>query len=330
MNKIKYIFIIIVVYTILIWVEYIYLRDYNIHRLLNPESYDNPFVKSINMTTYLRKEKIVFAGLARNIDSKIEKSIQNCVLLGSFFECYKIVIFENDSMDNTRPIIEKLASQNSNIQLVKCMTNPDCKFNECELYTYGIMNKNRIDRMVYFRNIYLSVIYSTFNEYDFLCTLDFDIDGTIPIQGLLHAIDCPLEWSCICANGRSGIPGTFGILDTMYDAMALCITEDDMEKSKRGNRSMKHLIAKYIRLMFLSHFEKGVTDGFIPILSAFNGFAIYKLKDLLQIYYKNGYSCEHVSLHDQLVHSNKKIFIDLFLTIYVGHQGPRKISQFWK
>jgi hypothetical protein len=64
------------------------------------------------------------------------------------------------------------------------------------------------------------------------------------------------------------------------------------------------------------------------VLSAFNGFCIYKLKDIQDVYYKYGYNCEHVSLNEQLIEKGKKIYIDLILQIYVGHQGPPKLKQF--
>lgn len=299
--------------------------------MMNPEEYENPFRKSrYKQSSHYRNERILFAGLARDIQDKIEKSIMNCVLLGTFFREYKVIIFENDSKDTTRNKIEEMCRVNKNIHLIECEGNKRCEFRECPLYDYGIMNPNRIDRMVYFRNVYLGIVNEKYRDYDYLCVIDFDIDGDVSISGLLHSLDCPLEWSCICANGRSGIPGTFGLLDTMYDAMALCLTEEDILQSKRDNRTMTHLVSKYLRLIHLSLFGNGIDDGFIPILSAFNGFAIYKLKDVLDIYYNTGYTCEHISLHDQLVHSNKKILIDLHLKIYVGHQGPRKIADFFR
>jgi hypothetical protein len=75
------------------------------HKYLNPECYLEPFLETRKQTKnidFVKKKKIIFAGLARNIETKIQKNIENCILLGSFFESYKIVIFENDSNDKTR------------------------------------------------------------------------------------------------------------------------------------------------------------------------------------------------------------------------------------
>lgn len=191
------------------------------------------------------------------------------------------------------------------------------------------MHENRIDRMAYFRNVYLSIVYEQFSSHDYLCVMDFDIEGIVPLSGLLHALNCPHEWACICANGRSSIPGTFGMMTTMYDAMALCTSPEEMEMSANGPRTMFPLFLKYLKLLYLSNVQDE-KDGFIKVHSAFNGFAIYKMKDILGLYYLPGFACEHVSLHKQLIERNKNIFIDRFLEIFVGHQGPENIADFFK
>jgi hypothetical protein len=278
---------------------------------------------------FLRRRKIVFVGLARNIEGRVKQNVNNCVLLGSFFQDYKVVIFENDSHDRTREYLVSMSEKNNNIQLIDCKTHPGCHFDENELYQYGLMNSDRIDRMTFYRNIYLSIVYDSFSDYDYMCVIDFDIDGLVTIKSLTHALKCPFEWSCICANGRSGIPGTFGMLDTMYDAMALCLTEYDLNLAKKGCRSFSHLFYKYLRLIWLSSFDQGRL-GFVSVISAFNGFAIYKIADIQNLFYKKGYSCEHISLHEQMIDKGLKIWIDLELSLYVGHQGPRRIRDFLK
>lgn len=330
---VKYIIVVITLYVLLVWLEYIYLRNYNIHKMMAPQHYGDPFSESRSITnkTSLKEQTIIFAGLARNIQSKIKESIDNCVLLGTFFSSYKVILFENDSSDQTRSIIQDMSQQNPNILLIDCNGYDDCKFQQCNLYDYGIMNKNRIDRMAFFRNVYLSIVYSKFPTYDYLCVMDFDIDGSVPLSGLLHSLECPFDWSCICANGRSSIPGTFGAMTTMYDAMALCTTPEDVQHSQKDSRSMYHLLLKYIKLIYMSNFKRTEEcDGFMRVLSAFNGFAIYKIKDILGKFYKPGYSCEHISLHEQLIQDNKNVFIDLYLKIFVGHQGPRNVADFFK
>jgi hypothetical protein len=157
---------------VMVWLEYIYLRNYNIHKLFNPEWYNQPFLSSrssLGKMSFTRTKKIVFVGLARNIESKIKKNVENCVLMGTFFEDYKVVLFENDSHDKTRESIQEMSEQNHNIQLIDCEIHPGCVFNENELYDYGLMNSGRIDRMTFYRNIYLSIVYKLFHDLTIIC-----------------------------------------------------------------------------------------------------------------------------------------------------------------
>jgi hypothetical protein len=332
-TMVRYVVMFFVLYFVLVWLEYIALRKYNVHKYFSPLFYEDPFLESriIPYRISIQSSSIIFTGLARNIGLKIKETIENCVVLGTFFKSYKIILFENDSSDDTRKIIQSIAETNPNILLIDCEGYKDCKFNLCNLYEYGIMNKNRIDRMTFFRNVYMTIIQKHFSSYDYMCVVDFDLDGIIPLYGLVHALNCPYDWSCICANGRSSVPGTFGMFTTMYDAMAFCKTKQDIQESKIGDRGMSHLFSKYLRLVYLSNVDSSYNEsGFIPVLSAFNGLAIYKIKDLHGIFYKEGYSCEHISLHEQLVKMNKNIFIDLQFIVFAGHQGPQKITDFFK
>lgn len=328
-----YVFMLVFLYILLVWIEYILLRRWNVHKMVSPQFYHDPIVDSgivpTNESIYDRS--IVFTGLARNVGKKIQERIQNCVVIGSMFSSYKVIIFENDSNDNTRTLVKNISHSNPNILLIDCKGYDDCKFNQCDLYEYGIMNKNRIDRMTFFRNVYMTIIHNSFSSYDYLCVLDFDIDGIIPLNGIIHALNCPFDWSCICANGRSSVPGTFGMMTTMYDAMAYCSSEKDIQEAKSNTRGMSHLFQKYLKLMWLSQLQttKDKT-GFVPVLSAFNGLALYRMKDIHNLYYQEGYSCEHISLHEQLLRSNKHIWIDLHLILFAGHQGPRNIADFFK
>lgn len=246
--------------------------------------------------------------------------------IGDMFHDYRIVVFENDSADETRTLLERMDQENDKILLVKCPSVPDCKFDMPNLYDYGLMHRNRIDRMTFFRNVYMSIVHRHFATYDYLCVLDFDLDGVIPTHGFVHALACPLPWSCICVNGRSSVPGTFGLLTTMYDAMAFCESPDDFKIAKSTDRGMGHLLQKYLRLMWRSNVSK--SSPFLPVMSAFNGVAIYRMTDVRNLYYVPGYACEHISLHEQLVRRHKPIYIDLEFELYTAHQGPKSIQPF--
>lgn len=311
-----------------VWLEYFYLRQYNFHKYINNDLYDNPFIRNDDIEhepdlNFPLSSKIVITGLARNIANRINKNLRNCRLLGSYFSDYKIIIFENDSTDDTREIIKHVMKLDENVKLVESKVFPDCKLKFPILYNYGVVHRERIRKMAFYRNICHHFIYKNYSDYDYVIVLDLDVEGDLPILKILESISNTDEWSAIGANGRSPIPGTFGYMDTMYDAMAFCENEKDVEKSKYENHySFLTVMYKYFRMMSVT--IRNCKTRYKQVISTFNGLCIYKLKDIHNLFYTDEYICEHISFNQQL----SKVFIDLELSLCVGHQGPTHILDF--
>lgn len=310
-----------------VWLEYFYLRQYNFHKYINIDLYENPFIRNDDDIerdlNFPLRSKIVITGLARNIEERIDKNLRHCRLLGSYFSDYKIIIFENDSTDNTRNIIKDVMKRDENVKLIESDLFPDCKLKFPILYHYGVVHRERIRKMAFYRNICQHFIYKHFSDYDYVLVLDFDVEGDLPILKILESISKKDPWSAIGANGRSPIPGTFGHMDTMYDAMAFCETEQDVENSKYENHySFFTVMYKYFRMMSVT--IRNCKTRYKQVRSTFNGLCIYKLKDIQNLFYTDEYICEHISFNQQL----SRVFIDLELSLCVGHQGPKHVSDF--
>lgn len=337
----------------MVWVEYMFLRRYNFHRWINQDCYEDPFAgwddfggssNNSSTTNNIIPRKIVITGLVRNASSRIQKNMAMCQLLGSYFLDYKIVVFENDSVDGTRDRLKRMAREDPNIKLIDSEYFRDCRLKIPSLYGYGVVGRDRIRRMAFYRNICHSIIYRHYADYDFVMTLDFDIEGILPIPRILDRLrassSSPQPWAAICANGRSPLPGTFGFAHAMYDAMAFCEHESDVESARypgydhhEGGRSGNMFLGvvwKYLRMLrlFSSLSENGEEHAVVE--SAFNGLCIYRLEDIKGLFYNDLFLCEHISLNHQLRRrSGKQICIDLKMPVFVGHQGPMRILEFW-
>ena len=68
----------------------------------------------------MKNIRIIFSGITRDNENIIGLNIQKMKLIGSYFEDYRIVIFENDSKDRTREIIEQYSEEDYKINLVPC------------------------------------------------------------------------------------------------------------------------------------------------------------------------------------------------------------------
>lgn len=315
---------------LVVWLEYFLLREYNLHKILHRDLYEDPFIEYDGSSpTFPLPYRIVITGLARNISKRIRTNLKLSRLLGSYFEKYKIIIFENDSEDDTRNVIKRAMKFDPNIRLIESNIYPDCKLRFPNLYSYGVISRQRIAKMAFYRNVCNHFIFKYYTNYDFVIVMDMDMEGNIPILKILESIrvlDKSSTWSAISANGRSPIPGSLGNLDTMYDAMAFCENDQDMAESEyRNHTSFKSIIAKYIRMMRLSMVGK----RYCLVKSAFNGLCIYKLEDIKNCNYTDEHVCEHISLHKQFSKLNKSMAIDLSLKIQAGHQGPKKWVDFF-
>lgn len=314
-----------------VWLEYFYLRQYNFHKYIHNDLYTNPFTRtghrSKDQSSFPLSSKIVITGLARNIAGRIKKNLRHCRLLGSYFSEYKILVFENDSTDDTRNKIKDVMRVDENIRLVDSNVFRDCKLKFPILYSYGVVHRDRIRRMAFYRNVCMHFIYKYYSEYDYVLVMDLDIEGDLPILKIMESISKKGEWSAIGANGRSPVPGTFGNMDTMYDAMAFCENEQDLQNSRYINHcSFATVMYKYFRMM--SFTIRNCRERYKRVTSTFNGLCVYKLQDIMNLFYTDEYICEHISLNEQLSRRHNKLFIDLELCVCVGHQGPTHIMDF--
>jgi hypothetical protein len=312
------------VFAFIAFIEYNVLLETNLHKKRLPHLYENPFYEyyTIHPTEWehISSKRIVFAGLARNTESTIQKNIRSFQDIGHYFHDYKIILFENDSHDNTRQHIIDISKEDPNVILIDCENS--CKFNEKVLYDTGALSSYRIDKMTFFRNKYLDYVQQYYSDYDYMVVFDFDSDGTISLKNLVRSLSHTNDWDCIAANGQSPVSGTLGLATIMYDSMAFCETENDLLRSKTRQDTLPILLYKQLKTIPISF-----QTNLYPVKSAFNGLCIYRIPSILNKRYEPGWSCEHNSLNSQLKH----LYIDPQLKLYTGFQGPRgKLLTFFK
>lgn len=263
-----------------------------------------------NYTPQHQRGKIVFCGLARNIESKIEDKVQMCVSLGSYFDEYKVVIFENDSSDKTREIIDGLSHKNENIALVPCKENDRCKLGLRELRAFGGESSNRIDKMANLRNRYLKYIYENLPCYDYVCVLDFDCDGYMNLSGFMSNFSLNKEWDAIACTGLTPL----FVFNIKYDSLAYVPLNHDINFYYLKNYQDGTILRLLSQIQMQSYLnEKEV----YYVRSAFSGSCLYKMSSIKGKFYKEGWRCEHIGLHSQL----NKVAVNPSWMYHVGRQG---------
>jgi len=180
--------IVIMIVFIISMIVYIILKDINskeraikIHKRRVPEFYSIEFpeklfppqeeysyeyIKRIE-TGYeqMKKYSIVIVGMSRNNEETIVENIRKIEKIGNYFEKYHILIFENDSYDDTRNKIKMIAGNSSNIELLSCNEQEECKLGIEEIKT---MNSENLKKLCSLRNRYLNHVKSKYSKYDYL------------------------------------------------------------------------------------------------------------------------------------------------------------------
>lgn len=326
-----YLMLILIWVLIWIWIEYCFLKNTNLHSIMNPAKYNgytfNPLYT--NNETLVRIEKgrgiakyssLVICGLARDIKDKLQKNIPRLEYIGKHFKEYKIIIFENDSTDGTRELIKEWCKKNTNVILLQCCDEKNC---ECKLklpssYSKDTLDMGRIERMAKFRNKYLDVVKHKYFNYDWMLVADLDLEGTSSIDGLMHSLTFN-EYDVIAINGRCGVPSTLGNGTMAYDSLSYLRTNETPMKRTHGN-----LIKRIFRMNYdiFNTPDNQLTD----VNSAFNGMALYRISKILKSQYTTEGNCEHIGFHRTI--PGKKGINKLWLG-YPGYQGKRGISDFF-
>ena len=244
----------------------------------------------------IKQKSVVIAGCCRNIECYIKQNLNIIDKIGSQFEKYKVIIYENDSTDKTRQL---LIDSNKN-----------------SIYEYIFENnitiQSRTERIAYCRNKLLEQVKNKYSEYDYLLMLD--LDDVLASGKLINTINsCFLydskQWDAMFAN---------------YDIYALrkkkylmsCCWNDVTKLKVAGiphNTAYNQCIDKYI-------INYPISMPLIPVVSAFGGAGLYKLSSILnnfQIKYI-GYEethidkqiCEHVPFNTELIKNGCKLYIN--------------------
>lgn len=241
---------------------------------------------------FLKEKKIVIVGLARNIENTIVDSIQQLVNFGKTAKDYKIVIFENDSNDNTKQKIQQLQEANNNIiGLYETHNRPQ----------FGpVQDLQRTTFLAEYRNKLVEYVKQHFSDYDFVIVsdmdfLDFSIDGCYNSFGWLcrhgDTIDAvagnSYQYKYVMTNDKKSLWN--------YDSWAFRYTW--------WNQLPILDSMVYSGMLWFGFFIMPPGSTILSVNSAFGGMVIYKTQHFIANQY-DGYDCEHVCFHYSLKQNN--------------------------
>ena len=211
----------------------------------------------------LSESTIIICGIARDCGKNLKKNISAINRICDCAKHYHVVIFENDSIDNTKQILLDWAEKRKNIHIslndFKTETIPK-KQSEVN----PVFSVHRIEKMASYRNFYLDYIEKENLPADYVIVADLDIKK-IAVDGVINSFAVRYDWDAITANGTSrSFSSRFR--KRYHDGYALIACGQESVP-----QTEKSIIDAQYQWAFL---RPGMP--LIRVASAFGGLAIYK------------------------------------------------------
>jgi glycosyltransferase involved in cell wall biosynthesis len=240
----------------------------------------SPVEARLNMSV----SHLIVGAVARDVAPYLQNILTSIDKAGHKFASYQVIIYENDSRDQTREILQAHAGSRIQYSLI---------------FETGVTESSRTHRLANARNKVLDTAKSLHvSEPAYLLLLDVDdvnAKGTFAdsIDTCFHYGD----WDALFANQRG----------VYYDLWALRepggLDYDIWERAALNHDTWESIDRwRSVRLE---------QDPLIPVMSAFGGGGLYRLAAIPQTARYSGETCEHVSFHAAMVASgSSQLFIN--------------------
>lgn len=256
----------------------------------------------------LKESTLIICSIVRNAANGLKRNIPVINSLCKYAKSYKIIIFENNSLDQTKAILKEwqyeIGQQNLYLSMYD-IENSNVIPSEKEVNVNPFFCKERISRMVELRNQYMDYITTQKLEADYLIIVDLDVSRLF-LGGILSSFKLAEDWDAITANGYSLSPS---FCRRYHDTYAL--TEWGKENIPQDEKQIVRNANRYGRLR--------KNDMLVRVFSAYGGLAIYRFESIKGIRYQllpNNDSrvemkCEHFSIYKQMVEKGfNRIYIN--------------------
>lgn len=220
----------------------------------------------------MARSSVVIVGLARDIGRVLPATIERTTRLCSLFADARVVVFENDSHDDTKRQLVRWAADDARVVAVsEDASDPPSHGGRC---------LQRAARMARYRTRCQQVVLERFPRFGFVIVVDFDVNGGWSVDGITNTFGHQ-EWDFVGANGliyrRSGLD-----VNALrhYDTWALRFDPNYSPLST----------------VEAAHYEYRRGDPLVPVTSCFGGLGIYSMQAFSAGRY-DASDMEHVGFH---------------------------------
>jgi hypothetical protein len=229
--------------------------------------------------------RVAITGLARNLADVLPLTIARIERLRTHFADSRVVIYENDSTDATKPLLRNWAAGDHRVHVVtEDRHDPANPTTRCLA---------RAERMARYRERCQQLVLEQCGHFDAALVLDLDVAGGWSDDGVANSFG-QQGWDFVGSNGLIYRREGFRINATrQYDMWALRVDGDLTPIPTRLARG--HV------------YRRG--EPLVPVTSCFGGMGIYQMDAYRQGRY-GAHDCEHAVFHRHLIEAG---FSRLFL-----------------
>jgi len=219
----------------------------------------------------MRKKRVVICGLARDVADTLPESMARIERLGEMFADYRVVIYENDSQDATREILDDWEKTDPRVVILSECRGDPANPTLCCL--------KRAQRMAFYRNQYREYVAASYPDFDHVMVVDMDLHVGWSYDGVANTFG-HADWDFV---------GSYGIIRRSFLTQTLLVQYDAWAFRHKGS---------YVRLPTkeVNHMVWLRGDPIVEVASCFGGLGIYRIEAMLACEY-DGSDCEHVTLH---------------------------------
>lgn len=213
-----------------------------------------PRLETTANPTALIQEKVLICGVCRNIENAVPNTIESIRRLGSQFLDYRAIIYENNSTDQTKKLLNAWAKDDPHVIYMSEQLSKRKLSQELSMKI-----PHRIGKIARARNKVLDVAMDPcFDDHKYVIWADLDFVTPWDVDSIVETILHPKEpWDAVLAYG-------------FYDLFAMRSPDCPIGFELIGDLYWKHLDKLY---------EKYTLDREGPwkkVYSAFGGLGIYK------------------------------------------------------
>jgi hypothetical protein len=224
----------------------------------------------------MRESSAVICGLCRDVRIHLPRTAARIERLGQMFRDYRVVLFENDSLDATREFLADWQSQNPKVDVLSETANAP-KFSQ----------SRSLDRAAWLadcRNRYRQRIAERFPDFDYVIVVDTDLSGGWSYEGVAHSFGHD-DWDFI---------GSYGLAPRLDPELKeFPYVHFDVWAFHPAPSTAPRKLVNHNELLL----RRG--EPLLPVESCFGGLGLYRMAAMRAVEYSGG-DCEHVVFHQRL------------------------------